>query len=323
MMRAPPPAFLVLPVLAAVLSACTSITADPVTGLYAKPIGNAPATANLTPYSNDLVCLHTKALSAQKPRPRVAVGRIEDLTGKRDFYTGANITQGIALFAQSALSRAGLPQVERGDRDISDYELKAAMERVLSDTPEQAGSDPDNFRKVYTGQVAGSDYYLSGGLTELNYNILSDGVDLRVGGTGENDPAGAFVSSRFVMNIALDLRLIDTRSQEIRRVTAYQKQITGREVKPGVFALLDGTMLDLSGGFSEMEPVQLGVRTLIERSVYDMAAALYGMDASVCRVDGSMQAAGETQGTPEPRPVYEGRYLNRGGWRSTGAPQGN
>lgn len=301
------------------LSACASVTADPQTGLYARPVGNAPATANLTPYSPDLICLQQAALTTHKTRPRVAVGRIDDLTGKRDFYTGANITQGIALFAQSALSRAGLPQVERGDRDISDYELKAAMEHVLSDTPDQAGNDPDNFRKVYAGQIAGSDYYISGGLTELNYNIRSDGVDLRAGGTGSDDPAGSFVSRRFVMNIALDLRLIDTRSQEIRRVTAYQKQIVGREVKPGIFTLLDGTMLDLSGGFSEMEPIQLGVRTLVERSVYDFAAGLYGIDPSMCR-NGGVPAAESPDNHPdnrnavEPRPPYQGPYLDRSRW---------
>lgn len=311
---------LTLPLL---LSACASVTADPQTGLYVKPVGNAPATPNLTPYSADLTCLQQAAVVTHKLLPRVAVGRIDDLTGKRDFYTGANITQGIALFAQSALSRSGLPQVERGDRDISDYELKAAMDHVLSDTPDQAGNDPDNFRKVYAGQIAGSDYYISGGLTELNYNIRSDGVDLRAGGTGSDDPAGSFVSRRFVMNIALDLRLIDTRSQEIRRVTAYQKQIVGREVKPGLFTLLDGTMLDLSGGFSEMEPIQLSVRTLVERSVYDFAAGLYGIDPSVCRNGGvATTQSPDSLNAVEPRPPYQGPYLDRRRWSRTASDGG-
>lgn len=302
-------------VIACFVCGCSSVNVDPKTGLYTQPIIGAPAVANVTPYTESLACLNSFALSAQKPRPRVAVGRIEDMSGKRDFYTGANISQGIALFAQSALARAGMPMVERIDREISDFELKAAMEHQLSDTPEKAGADPDNYREVYAGQIAGSDYYIVGGLTELNLNIESSGSDLKAGAPGEKTIGGAFLSRRFVMNIAMDLRLVDTRTQEIRSVTAYQKQLVGKEVKPSLFVMADGLTLDLSGGKSQMEPIQLGVRTLVERSVYDFAASLYGMDVSVCQSHtGKDSLNGPVN---EPRPGYQGPFLNRSRWHAT------
>jgi curli production assembly/transport component CsgG/holdfast attachment protein HfaB len=88
--------------------------------------------------------------------------------------------------------------------------------------------------------------------------------------------------SRFVMNVAVDLRLVDSISQEVVAIAAYQKQIVGREIRAGVFDIFGGVAVDLSGGQSALEPLQLGVRALIERGVYDVAAELYGLTDSAC-----------------------------------------
>ena len=76
------------------------------------------------------------------------------------------------------------------------------------------------------------------------------------------------------MNVALDLRLVDTRTQEIVDVISYQKQIIGREVSLGVFDFLNGNTFDLSAGNSGQEPVQLAVRALVERAVLEYAEAM-------------------------------------------------
>jgi ABC-type uncharacterized transport system auxiliary subunit len=62
---------------AVALSACVSPVAGP-SGLYAHPIGNAPVTANPTPYSAALVCLGDYAHANHINSPRIAVGRISD-----------------------------------------------------------------------------------------------------------------------------------------------------------------------------------------------------------------------------------------------------
>ena len=65
---------------AALLTGCISASAGP-NGVYATPIGNAPVTANPTPYSAALYCMADYARRYNLPSPRIAVGRIADYTG--------------------------------------------------------------------------------------------------------------------------------------------------------------------------------------------------------------------------------------------------
>lgn len=265
-----------------ILSGCASTGFDPDTGLYAAPVGGAPATANATPLTPALTCLADTAVSLRLAAPRLAVGEIADLTGKLDLETGRRVTQGASLFAVTALGRAGVPLVERADQTVAEVERTYAAARVLSDTPTGAGEDPGPVRPVNPGQIAGSRYYLVGGITELNYNIESSGGQLGVGAIDPEDPKTLLGGSRFVMNVAVDLRLVDSISQEVVAIAAYQKQIVGRETRAGVFDIFGGVAVDLSGGRSALEPLQLGVRALIERGVYDVAAELYGLTDPAC-----------------------------------------
>ncbi|MBX9802127.1 MAG: holdfast anchoring protein HfaB [Caulobacteraceae bacterium] len=265
-----------------ILSGCASTGFDPATGLYAAPVGGAPATANATPLTPALTCLADTAATRRLAAPRLAVGEIADLTGKLDLETGRRVTQGASLFAVTALGRAGVPLVERADQTVAEVERTYAAARVLSDNPTGAGEDPGPVRPVNPGQIAGSRYYLVGGITELNYNIESSGGQLGVGAIDPEDPKTVLGGSRFVMNVAVDLRLVDSISQEVVAIAAYQKQIVGREIRAGVFDIFGGVAVDLSGGQSALEPLQLGVRALIERGVYDVAAELYGLTDSAC-----------------------------------------
>ena len=265
-----------------IVSGCGSTGFNPDTGLYAEPVGGAPATANATPLTPALTCLADTAAGLRRAAPRLAVGEIADLTGKLDLETGRRVTQGASLFAVTALGRAGVPLVERADRTVSEVERTYATAQVLSDAPTGAGETPGPARPVNAGQIAGSRFYLVGGITELNYNIESSGGQLGVGAIDPEDPKTILGGSRFVMNVAIDLRLVDSISQEVVAIAAYQKQIVGREIRAGVFDIFGGMAVDLSGGQSALEPMQLGVRALIERGVYDVAAELYGLTGSAC-----------------------------------------
>ena len=87
------------------LAGCVSPVAGP-SGKYATPIGSAPVTSNPTPYSASLNCLAQFAKQNNIPRPRVAVGRILDYTGKADLEGGRKVTQGASLMAISAFAKA-------------------------------------------------------------------------------------------------------------------------------------------------------------------------------------------------------------------------
>jgi len=260
------------------LSACVSPVAGS-NGLYAKPIGNAPVTANPTPYSTALVCLGSYARAHNLPAPRIAVGRISDYTGKEESDgSGRKLTQGASLMAISALAKAGAPLVERYDTSVSELELKYANNKLISDGPSGAGpAGPVDYRKINAGQVPGSDFYIVGGLTELNYNIRSSGIDAFGGAQEATKLKGMLSGKIFVMNVGLDLRLVNTRSLEVVDVISYQKQIVGREVSVGIFDFLNGNIFDVSAGEGALEPIQLAVRAVVERAVLEMMANLYGV----------------------------------------------
>jgi curli biogenesis system outer membrane secretion channel CsgG len=260
-----------------VLSACASPVAGP-SGLYAQPTGNAPVVSNPTPYSSALVCEAEFARAHSLNAPRIAIGRIADYTGKYEADgSGRKVTQGASLMAMSAFAKAGVPLVERYDTSVSELELKYANSKLISDHPIAGGASPADFRRIMAGQVPGSDFYLAGGITELNFNIASNGLNIDAGGTNNLDPKGSLGATTYIMNVGLDLRLINTRTLEVVDVISYQKQILAHQVGVGVFKIWNGFSGDFAVGEGGQEPLQLGVRAVIERATAEMVANLYGM----------------------------------------------
>jgi curli production assembly/transport component CsgG/holdfast attachment protein HfaB len=268
------------------LAGCVSPVAGP-GGNYTKPVGNAPVTANPTPYSEGLVCMGHYARANQIRPPRIAVGRILDYTGKADIEGGRRVTQGASLMAMSALAKSGARLVERFDTSVSELELKYANNKLI-------GESQKDFRKIMAGSIPGSDFYLVGGITELNYNIRSVGGEAFVGDADATDPKGTLGAKLFVINIALDLRMVETETLEVVDVISYQKQIIGRELSAGIFDFANGNVFDVGVGGRAQEPIQLAVRSAVERSVLEMMANMYGATGGdVCS---QVKAAASTNG---------------------------
>lgn len=274
---------------------CGPTAAATASELYAKPYSEAPATRNPTGYTPALICLATQR--PHTPLPRIAVGRISDMTGKVDFASGARISQGASLFAITALGKAGFPVVERLDNTVAEIELNYARQHLLSDTPERAGQSPDNYRRIYAGQIAGSSYYIVGGVTELNANIASSGLN---GTAGEREDGGTRIGvsrQTYVVNVAIDLRLVNSRTQEVIDMVSYQKQVRGADIQLGVTGGEGELAGLLNGGRSAMEPLQAAVRTLVERGVFELTASFYGPATKAA----CLNTAVEPEGTPLPK----------------------
>ena len=206
----------------------------------------------------------------------MAVGRISDYTGSISSDGGRQITQGASLMANTALAKAGARIVERYDTSVSELELRYANNKLIGDDVPNGAPQDAAFRRILAGQVPGSDFYVVGGITEVNYNIRSGGFDIAGGEVGQNGGSGLLTGKVFVMNVAIDLRLVQTTTLEVVDVVSYQKQIVGREVSAGVFDFLNGNVFDISAGTSGLEPVQLAVRALVERATVEFMANLYG-----------------------------------------------
>jgi len=289
-------------------------------GLYATPIGDAPVTANPTPYSNALVCMANYATATGKARPRIAVGRVLDYTGKVDLEGGRQVTQGASLMAMSAFAKAGAHLVERFDTSVSELELKYSNNRLIGADPGvgQGPAEPE-FRQIMAGEIPGSDYYFVGGITELNSNIRSVGIDAFIGDLDPTDAKGRAGFKAFVINVGVDLRLVSTKTLEVVDLISYQKQIIGRETSAGIFDFANGNIFDVGAGERAMEPIQLAIRSTIERSVLEMTANLYG----VANADPCGALAQETQGMHQPQSVTgtairlpDGALITDGGARA-------
>ena len=226
---------------------------------------------NPTPYTTALYCMaeHFQGFGSEPPKT-ISVGKILDYTGKDDIETGRRLTQGAALMAMSALGKAGIPQVERFDTSVTELELKFADNKLIGDKEQQTG-----IRRIVAGEIPGSAYHLIGGITELNYNIRSNEGEVLY-------DIVSFGARYYVMNIGLDLRLVHTKSLKVINTVSYQKQIIGRELRAGLFEFFDGKLLDLGLGERSLEPIQLAVRSVVERAVFELMRDLNRLPKDSC-----------------------------------------
>ena len=84
------------------------------------------------------------------------------------------------------------------------------------------------------------------------------------------DPKGGLHNRTYVMNVGMDLRLVDTKMSDVVDVISYQKKIVGREVSAGLFSFPGGAVIDMSACNGGLEPMQLAVRSEIERGALEI-----------------------------------------------------
>lgn len=290
-------ACLTLAMQALLLSGCASM-AGPKSEAGIRPSFNFPVTNNDTPYS---VCLKDLAPINAVNLPTFAVGEVADKTGQFNNDTNGNghaLTQGVSEMVISALAKTKKAyQVERLDLRIPLAEVKLAEQGRLSRDIKEYGKLP------------ASDFIVVGALTELNYNIVSGGSQLFVKGMG----GGARM---VVINVALDLRVVDSKSFKVRYVSSLQKQIYGYEVEANVFRFFGNTLVELDGGMIRNDPLQLGVRSVVEMAVYQIMTDFIGLPAEkscgLVETDDmenylkQLEPADKTAEIPEAKPEIKG-----------------
>jgi curli production assembly/transport component CsgG/holdfast attachment protein HfaB len=263
---------LVLATAAVFTAGCASSSPPPAP---VAPLVGPEAQTVKTAYSSALRCLAGHVRSQDYAPPRVAVGLITDMTGAQDRDNGRKLTQGATLMAITALSEAGVRLVERYDMGVIQVEMDYARSGLVRDSDQVV-------RSVKNGELQGADVYIIGGLSEFNPNIRSRGVEGFGGGTTSRSGSLTLGGGDYVVDVALDLRMVDARSSEVLAVRSLRKQVVGREIRAGVFAFLDGTVVDIGGGQRAMEPVQTAVRTMVDQIIFEFISTLYGMGASPC-----------------------------------------
>nr|WP_254869786.1 CsgG/HfaB family protein [Thalassospira lucentensis] len=225
-----------------------------------------PVTSNETPYS---VCLRQLANVEASQLPVFAVGEIADKTGQINYdENGHAVSQGTTEMVMSALYKTGRANlVERFDLRIPLAEVKLSEQGRLN-------REPTEYDKI-----PASDFILVGAITELNYNILSEGAQLYIRGIGGG-------GRTVVINVAMDMRVIDSRNFAVRYVSSLQKQILGYEVGAGVFRFFGINLVEFDAGRIRNEPLQLGVRAVAEMGVYQIMTDFLGLpQQEECQLD--------------------------------------
>lgn len=260
-------------------------------------LNSASVTENRTPVDDALVCYGEELSRSRGQRAPlgVAVGDVRDFTGRMTEGEGAPITQGAGLMIYSALANLGsaVRVHERLDPRIAELELAYINERQLGDgryhraSPDAA---PAPWLPYMGGSILQSDYYIVGGITELNYAIATGGTEVTIGGVGA---LGRYV----VINVAADLRIVNSRNLVVEHAVSMQKQLIGRETGADVFRFFGTRLFDIKGGERMTEPVQMAVRSVLQLATLDLLEAVSGVRNETC-----VQQVQPDTGRGQPRP---------------------
>ena len=267
---------------ASMLGGCASV--GPATsgddGGQAPAVESTRPTPVSTPNDIPMVCLNDRIAEQGRPPLKVAVGHIKDYTGRfSELDGGAPVTQGGSLMTISALDKLGdsVHILERFNIEPNEKERGfEARQQLGSDRPQRdASGQAVRWRLFQPGRVMHSDVFLVGGITEVNYNIASGGAEVRIDGIGPR-------ARTFTLNVAADLRLVETTTLRVIDTVSLQKQLVGYEVGADVFRFFDDTLVDARAGGKNQEALNLGVRAVLELGVLELIASAADVDHHQC-----------------------------------------
>jgi formylglycine-generating enzyme required for sulfatase activity/curli biogenesis system outer membrane secretion channel CsgG len=264
------------------LTSCASYQSQEFARGDVTPLVGGAVSENRTPLDISYLCYADALRSAKIPKIAVAVGNVADYTGKLSQFEGSAVTQGGSLMVFSALSKLGntISIHERFDTRVTELELAYSDKQRLGDgRTHMINGQEVPWSPYYGGTIEKSDVYIVGGITELNYNIRSSGAEARIGQTGPK-------ARTFTLNVAVDLRLVDSKSLRVWSATSVQKQIVGQEIGLELFRFVNGDdLVDINIGAKAQEPVQFAVRSAIEVATLKLLAEYTGVRDDTCLAD--------------------------------------
>jgi curli biogenesis system outer membrane secretion channel CsgG len=241
-------------------------------------VSGPPPETNVSPAENGFACFN-RFLATDPRRPVFTVGRITDQTGKFSNEASAGgfeVTQGLTSEIYSAYGKftPDFNVVERTDTEVPNFDIGVWKQQLLGDPNEEGVIDAKTgarvgrgLRQYRGGQILAADYYITGAITEVNYNIDSGGLQVSVQAIG----GGKRVYS---MSVAMDLRIVDARSLRVVKAVSERKIVRGYEIEAGIFNFLGRYLIDINGGKKAQEPLELGIRATAEEAVLKLVGAV-------------------------------------------------
>lgn len=236
-------------------------------------------TENNTSYTSGLSCVSDRIHLNRKVR--ITIDQIPDKSGKVNTSEGYKLSQGAESMAITALTKINAIQVvERSNIRSFNLETDLMKNKRIGDDRlyKLASGKQISYKPMLAGKVHGANYYITGAITEVNYNLYSGGKSLNV--------SGLEIGSKTVrMNVAMDLRIVDVKSLEVIDSVSLQKQFIGKRTKAGLYRFLESELVNFDGGSSIDEPLQMGVRSLVERGVAHLVGRLFNVQVDQCYND--------------------------------------
>ena len=234
---------------------------------------------NNTDYTYGLGCVSDK-ISLNK-KIKVTIDAIPDKSGKVNSSEGYKLTQGVESMAITALTKIhSIQVVERRNMGTFNIEADLLKAKRIGDNKKYRISDGRtiSYKPLLSGKVHSADYFITGAITEVNYNLSSSGKILNVSGI---ELGGKTVR----MSVAMDLRIVDVNTLNIIDSISLQKQFIGKRTKAGLYRFFDSELVNADAGSSVDEPLQTGVRALVERGVAQLVGSLFNINVSECYND--------------------------------------
>jgi curli biogenesis system outer membrane secretion channel CsgG/outer membrane protein OmpA-like peptidoglycan-associated protein len=233
---------------------------------------------NRTPMEGALACYGDYVMASTAKRIVIAVGDVKDFTGKYSINEGNALTQGGSLMVYSALGKLGgaVGIAERFDPSVAERELGYTDRRQLGDgNAHTVNGERVPWLPYFGGSIASSDYYIIGGITELNYNLRSGGAEAGVDNIG-------IKARTYNQSVSVDLRIVDSRTLMVIKTVSLTKQFTGYEVGLNIFRFFGTDLFDVNIGAKGQEPLQLGVRAALEEATMRLVGAATKIDYRPC-----------------------------------------
>ncbi|SFL09527.1 CsgG/HfaB family protein [Falsiroseomonas stagni] len=253
--------------------------------------------------SEALTCMRSQL--ARQEDVRIGIADLVDGTGAslgEGDNAGRMVTQRPDLMLLVAMSRAGARLVNRTSIGVVEWEMREAMARRLGEGREsRVGDTSFPFRPVRVGEIVGSTFYVSGAVTEYNYNIHSDVQEAGLFGV----TAGR---RSYRVSVAVDLVVTRSTTTEVRLARSYGKQLVGQEIGVGVFRFLDVSLgntrteaFEANIGQRQNEPVQTALRWVIETGAYDILSELFGRSETCDQLVPGFDARSNAREAGDPR----------------------
>ncbi|MFW6295529.1 MAG: CsgG/HfaB family protein [Halanaerobium sp.] len=193
-------------------------------------------------------------LPDKEDKHKIAIYEIADKTGQYSEIGSNIVSQGATEMLVTALVRSR--QFEVLDR--VNFNSFMTEQSLVEQSRTITGQGP------IIGELLGSDYLISGAVTEYQIDKKTGALGLIVAGKGGTKEYA-------VASCAVDLRVTNTTNGKIVWAKSLKKEIVGEKIGLEVFSFMDNNIVEFETGRGKQEVINLVVRTLLEEAVYKLS----------------------------------------------------